>query len=162
MNDPNYQSWYKIGGQEEQCLESEYWLHCHLVFLMPDNTISGKLWKHNDDMTTKAFAVTLGLKFSLVQQENGCRIKMWGRLMSGRRQEPPSKSPCSVFIRIRRLTNTMAVHKETMKPWTLTHGHGGKGFWRYAVLGVWINTKQNPGAGQKVVYSRLEAPPLFT
>ena len=37
-----------------------------------------------------------------------------------------------------------------------------RGFWRYAVLGVWVNTKQDPGARQKVVYSRREAPPLFT
>ena len=33
-------------------------------------------------------------------------------------------------------------------------------------LGVWVNTKQNPDAyrtvGWKVVYSRHEAPPLFT
>ena len=40
----------------------------------------------------------------------------------------PSKSPCSVFIRIRRLTNmVMDVHKETTKSGTLSHGRQGKG-----------------------------------
>ncbi|GAB5567827.1 adhesion G protein-coupled receptor E2 isoform X1 [Prionailurus iriomotensis] len=36
---------------------------------------------------------TLGLEFSLVQQESGCRIKMRERLMSGRRQEPQLLAP---------------------------------------------------------------------
>ena len=39
---------------------------------------------------------------------------------------------------------------------------GKRGFWRCTVLGVWLNIKQNPGAGCKVAYSKHEAPPLFT
>ena len=39
-----------------------------------------------------------------------------------------SKGPWSIFIKIRRLTSVMDVHKETMKPCTLTHGHEERGF----------------------------------
>ena len=40
----------------------------------------------------------------------------------------PSKRSCSIFIRIRRLTNmVMDVHKETTKSGTLSHGRQGKG-----------------------------------
>ena len=73
-----------------------------------------------------------------------------------------SKGPCSIFIKIRSLTSMMDVRKETTKPWILTHILGEKGVLGYAVLGIWVNTKQDSGAGWKVVYSKHEALPLFT
>ena len=46
----------------------------------------------------------------------GRRIKI--REVANVREETraPIKGPCSVFIRIRRLTNVMDVQEETMKP----------------------------------------------
>ena len=38
-----------------------------------------------------------------------------------------NKGPCPVFIKIRRLTNVMGVHKEKKKLGTLTWGREGKG-----------------------------------
>ena len=58
---------------------------------------------------------TLNLEFSLVQQERGCRIKCVREPNVPEETRAQSKGPCSIFIRIRRLTNVMGVNKETMK-----------------------------------------------
>ena len=47
----------------------------------------------------------------------------------------PNKGPCPIFIKIRRLTNVMGMHKETMNLRTLTHGREGKGVLK--IYGVW-------------------------
>ena len=45
----------------------------------------------------------------------GLRIKMPREANVREETRALSKGPCSVFIRIRRLTSVMDVHKETMK-----------------------------------------------
>ena len=46
--------------------------------------------------------------------------------MSGKKTRVPNKGPCPMFIKIRRLTDVIGVHKETKKLETLTWGCEGK------------------------------------
>ena len=57
----------------------------------------------------------------------GCRIENVREANVRQETRAPSKGPCSVFIGIRRLTSMMDMHKETMKPGTLSNGHREKG-----------------------------------
>ena len=45
----------------------------------------------------------------------GCRIENAREANVREKARALSKGPCSIFIRIRRLTSVMGVHKETMK-----------------------------------------------
>ena len=69
-----------------------------------------------------------------------------------------SKGLCSVFIRIYKHKGHAQKDNETVN---INSCVRERGFQRYAVLGVWVNTKQNPGTGQMDVYSGHEAPCLF-
>ena len=60
-------------------------------------------------------------------KRTGCRIENVREANVWEETRALNKGPCSVLIKIRRLTSVMDVHKETMKLWTLTHGRGAKG-----------------------------------
>ena len=104
------------------------------------------------------------------------RFWVWSSLLSSKRADTElntreanvweetralSKSPCSIFSKIKRLTNMIDMQKETMKQRSLTHVCERKGISKMCGVRVWVNTKQNLGPQQMAVTGRHQSVPVY-